>query len=832
MQNRITQALSKLFDRHRIIFWYDAKRELKEEFVSFELPEIEKVELANNEFGVKFRILRQFPDQKFLLYHHGPQPADLDNWLLDVQLAYGEFRTDQESIWLSELDLGPEFGSLIQAHSEFFQSTRRKDSLKQLRKENDTPTAIKMKMLAICAGAEPRLDSILEHLLADVAAKRDERINLINRLKLHTFLWEQTDRAYGYQSEDPSIRDFAIELFKSCYAMEVNEKAQLGVDAVVFLKRWKDSRLFSESFETISQEAADIIAIEADLEKRDFRVLLSVDFFKLIDRKIISELVQVVTSRTVSGPEVSHWIRQRRQTHWYQEHRHLYEAIDYANQFISTLNEADLSISSLVDGIQKYSTSWFRLDQLYRKFHYHVRSSREASLMGALTENIENLYSNNYLLKVNDRWQTFIDAISRWEASPIPLQRNFFDIWVRKYLTKDNKVCVIISDALRYEVGDELLGLIRQEDRYEAAIDTCLTMLPSYTQMGMAALLPNRTLTVAENDSAVVYVDGQSSQGTPNRTKLIKQATSGTGQAITFEEVMKLNKDDCRALIRDNNVLYIYHDHIDATGHKRKTEERVFEAAEETLHELIRLIKKLTGANANNILVTADHGFIYQNRTIDDSDFAGADAEGDQILFRDRRFVLGKGLKEKSSLRKFSSVDLGLVGEMEIQLPKSINRLRLKGAGSRFVHGGAALQEVIIPVIKINKKRQSDVATVDVDILGSSTSIISSGQITVAFYQVQPVTDKTRPRELRAGIYTELGELISDSHDISFDLTSDSPRDREIHIRFLLSRTSEAVNGQEVTLRLDEKQPGTTHYKTYQTRRYVMRRSFTSDFDF
>jgi hypothetical protein len=53
---------------------------------------------------------------------------------------------------------------------------------------------------------------------------------------------------------------------------------------------------------------------------------------------------------------------------------------------------------------------------------------------------------------------------------------------VRPFLKKDTKVCVIISDALRYEVGDELLSLIRQEDRYDASLEPALSMLPSYTQ--------------------------------------------------------------------------------------------------------------------------------------------------------------------------------------------------------------------------------------------------------------------------------------------------------------------------------------------------------------
>jgi len=62
-----------------------------------ELAGAEKIELQSNEFGVKYRLLREAPEQKYLLYREGPPPADLDNWLLDVELAdaEGEFRTDQ-----------------------------------------------------------------------------------------------------------------------------------------------------------------------------------------------------------------------------------------------------------------------------------------------------------------------------------------------------------------------------------------------------------------------------------------------------------------------------------------------------------------------------------------------------------------------------------------------------------------------------------------------------------------------------------------------------------------------------------------------------------------
>ena len=832
LENRIAQALTKLFERYRIVFWYDAKQELRGDYEALALPGIDKLEITNNEYGLKYRVLRGEPERKFLLYREGPRPDDLANWLLDVQLAHGEFRTDQAALWLSELGLGIEFADVVQSHAELFRALKRKEALKKLLKSDDTAGLIRLKMLAVCAGSEPRMDAVVENLLKELADGRDEKTRLIGRCGLDAFLWDQMARCFGYKSEEPGIRDFVIELFKSCYAMGTDGQVRLTGDALVFLKRWKDSRQLEACFEQLSAECADALSIERDLGKRDFRELIELDYFRLIDQKIISDLVRAVAARTVSSGDVALWVRQRRQGHWYREYRDLYEAVDFGARFINALGEAKLGMEGLADGVRRYSRFWYRLDQLYRKFTYHVRMSGQASLMGGLTDQIENLYTNNYLLRINDRWQRFVDEASKWDAPPVPLQRDFFERSVRPFLRKDNKVCVIISDAMRYEVGDELLSLIRQEDRYSAKLEPALSMLPSYTQMGMAALLPNKELAIADNGSGTILVDGQSSQGAANRTKILKAATAGRGQAVTGEDLMAMNREDSRELLKANDVLYIYHNRIDHTGDKMHSEGQAFEAVEQTLGDLVRIVKKLTAANASNLLITADHGFIYQNRALEESDFSGVDARGDEILYRDRRFVLGKGLKENSGLRKFESSALGLSGDVDVQIPKSINRLRLKGSGSRFVHGGASLQEVVIPVLRINKKRQSDISTVEVDILRGASSIITSGQLAVPLYQSQPATDKVQPRTLRAGIYSQGGDLISDSHDLTFDLTSENPRERELQVRFVLTRKADEANGQEVVLKLDEKLAGTSHYKEYKSLRYLMRRSFTSDFDF
>jgi hypothetical protein len=165
-------------------------------------------------------------------------------------------------------------------------------------------------------------------------------------------------------------------------------------------------------------------------------------------------------------------------------------------------------------------------------------------------------------------------------------------------------------------------------------------------------------------------------------------------------------------------------------------------------------------------------------------------------------------------------------------VPKSINRLRLKGSGSRFVHGGATLQEAVVPVLRINKSRQSDTSQVEVEITASTSQVITSGQISVRLYQVDAATEKARPRRLRAGIYSATGELISDSHDLAFDFKSENPREREHQVRFLMSRKADAFNGQEVILKLEEQHGDTSHFREYRSARYVLRRSFTNDFDF
>jgi uncharacterized protein (TIGR02687 family) len=828
--DKIAQAITRLFEKHRIVFWYDKKQELRDEYESLLLPGVEMIELHNNEFNVKHLILREKPNQKFLLYHAGQQPDDLNNWLLDVLLAQGLFSADQVSLWMNELELSPSMWDLVQEHLEFFKNESRRISFKSRMSADDNHNMIRTKMLAVCVNTdvENRVESVLEILLVELAEDKHEKFDLIQRCNLDTFLWSRLEAQFGYKSKSASVRDFAIGLFKSCYAQSLEEKSVFSQDALVFLKRWRDSIRYQTAFEKLSEECVEILGIKNDLENRDFRKLMDVDFFKLIDVKILDSLAAQIFNRTISAGDCAAFIWSRRNTHWYKHFADTYEALHYASQFINEVHSSDLRMDSLSDGIRKYQNTWYRLDQYYRKFIIHIRASKQP-LLEKLIEQIDNLYSNNYLLTVNDNWQRFVDSAEIWSAAPVVSQADFFDRHIREYLGTKNKVAVIISDALRYEIGEELARVIQEEDRYTAELEPMLTTLPSYTQLGMAALLPHTEITVLKDGTA--QVDGQSATGTENRGKILRGTFKDGAAAITSSDLLNMSRDDSREFAKANQVIYVYHNQIDAIGDDKKNEERVFEASQSALGEIVDILKKLAGANLTNIIITSDHGFIYQNQSLAESDFAAKDVEGKQVDVRNRRFVIGNELKPNDSMKSFKASELGLTGDFQVMIPKSINRLRQQGSGSRYVHGGASLQEVIIPLIKVNKKRTSDISLVEVAIVTSSSAVITAGQISVAFYQTEPISGKLLPRQLRAGIYSQDGTPLSDIHILNFDLTSENPREREVRKQFVLSRKADDANNQTVYLKLEEPDPGTSYFKEYKTQSYQLRRSFTTDFD-
>jgi len=312
--SRIKKYLQDLFNKERIVFWYDEKEEFKEDLHTLDLENVAVIEVRNNEFGVKRRIIRDEPNGKFLLYFSHAKPENQDNWLLDLLLANAEFHTDRSSVILQELGLSQYDKYLVEKYLPFFRSSKRQKDLKNILQDSESEKSLQYKMLAVLCNCQETLDDILLVLVTDLALKDEGIYKQIADLELDTFLWIQIETSLGYKSNNPSIRDFVFYLFTTVYKYISGERFSINNNTLVFMNRWKDSSKYQDSFKVLSADVAKSLKIEEELEKRDYQDLLELDIFEQADKTICSGLVKDLLEGDISFDQVRDVVEARKNT--------------------------------------------------------------------------------------------------------------------------------------------------------------------------------------------------------------------------------------------------------------------------------------------------------------------------------------------------------------------------------------------------------------------------------------------------------------------------------------------------------------------------------------
>jgi uncharacterized protein (TIGR02687 family) len=490
---------------------------------------------------------------------------------------------------------------------------------------------------------------------------------------------------------------------------------------------------------------------------------------------------------------------------------------------------AELVVDSVDSGVSRYLASWHRIDAAYRRFCFHQRRYGQVGVIGCVAEWVEKTYVNNFLLPLADRWSDQVRGMNDWGCRKLRPQAAFFGEFVQPFVDKGQKLFVVVSDALRYEAAGELVGRIRAENRWTAELEAVFGSLPSYTQLGMAALLPGAKRAIQTADGSVL-LDGKNAAGTEARKQILSIALGGRATAIQAETLLEMNtKAEARTLLRDNDVIYVFHNTIDKVGDSAATEAKTAEAVETALGELMQILKKIANANGSNMLITTDHGFLFQQSEVAEADDLPLPA-ADEWLMKNRRFALGRGIAKNPSVKVFAAKNLGIAGDWHAAFPLSLGRFPLSGSGKRYVHGGLSLQEVIVPVIRVHKARSDDTERVEVDFMRLPAKI-TTGQLSLALYQEEPVNDKTLPRALTLGVYAADGKSLSEVRSLIFDSAEEEPRLRERTVGLTLSRSADQYNGQDVEIRLEETVPGTTQTATYKSQKVKLQKPFESDFD-
>ena len=389
--SKIEEGLNRLFEDHRAIFWYDDKGELKEDYANLQLEGVEKVQVDHNPFEIKYLINKLQPESKFLLYFNYPQPSPEDNWLLDMELAYHVFQTDQAALFIQELELGFHLKDLINQHLEFFKAKERRAKLKELTTKEDRHQEVRYKMLSIVFGVDSLSFStfILSHISA-YAEGNDQFEKELSRYQLDGFYWSEIARIYGFQAESKSIFEFVLEVFQQNYVLGKN----LGItkESKLLLSQWCDSMLYRGCFDAISKQISEALDISKTLESVPLDKILDDELFQLTDQKIIHEFQSMILEEGVSSERVFQVIKKRENKFWYSEFKPLYQATWYGAELIALVRKhGKRTYSSFEEGIKHYTDQLFEVDQAYRKFIWNYRESKQNRILSDLYERVEKV---------------------------------------------------------------------------------------------------------------------------------------------------------------------------------------------------------------------------------------------------------------------------------------------------------------------------------------------------------------------------------------------------------------------------------------------------------
>ncbi len=237
-------------------------------------------------------------------------------------------------------------------------------------------------------------------------------------------------------------------------------------------------------------------------------------------------------------------------------------------------------------------------------------------------------------------------------------------------------------------------------------------------------------------------------------------------------------------------IVYIYHNTIDDHGDSRKTQHDTVDVCARAVNELNQLINRLMGdANASRIFVTADHGFLYQQSDLDDEIKKPLPYKPDNLIEYSKRFAVGKHLHPFDDCWFGSVEDTANGDDTSFLLPKLTQRFHFVG-GEKFVHGGASLQEICVPVLEFRSLRtqqRAEVKPVDFQILDRNLRFTNTVSF-VRTMQTSVIGDSTKSSQVEFYIKDIKNQVLSSKVIEKYDATEAKDFEKLVRISLIGGR--------------------------------------------
>ena len=788
---QITDKLNSEFasDVRKLVFWYDANAEFQEDIDSIELENAKVLHLEpDNQFYIKYFLEREDTTTNYLVYAPFAKPSIRDNHLADTIRYSKEFFADRASLLTLDLGIDERYKSVIQHYIKFFANKDRTQKFYDLEIENFNRSTIEVALMSVlCKDKTASFEEVLRSILTDYELQDNKYLTEFEKYDLLSAFWQQADVAFGYNDPKPTLEKLVITMFVTYAAKSIHTDmpqawkpfiSYKSGNIIAFIDNLMNSYLYGTRFDEISEIIYNAINGKNYLEKMEVETLVDCYIFAGVDELLISWIIGRLENEDIgaklNGKTIPELCVERRKQHFGKNFRSEYFILQ--NAFDMIAEGKYQPVSGIKNLVKEYTESTYKIDRYYRYFYFYFDKLEDTAQFEKIRELVENIYTNEYLNRITVNWNNEL-ADADGETG-LTLQRDFF---ARHINYSKDRVVVIISDALRYEVAHTLFEKMQADEKCNASIGAMQGVLPSYTPLGMASLLPHKT--IEYSPSYDVLVDGKACSSTEQREAILKEYKINS-KCVQFDSMKTMKQADLRSIFTGQDVVYIYHNQIDARGDKAASENEVFTACEEAIEEIYTLIKRIASqANTYHFIVTADHGFIYKRDKIQATDkIAGAASKSNSV--GQRYSISAEEIKADGVCHTTVGKVLGSADERIVSFPLASDIFKVAGAGQNYVHGGCSPQEMLVPMIdvKVDKgKKETSLAEIA---LVSLTSKITNLITTLDFVQTEPVSDIVKETSYRVYFISDSNEKISNENIVIADKKDKDTTKRMFRLRF------------------------------------------------
>ena len=366
--------------------------------------------------------------------------------------------------------------------------------------------------------------------------------------------------------------------------------------------------------------------------------------------------------------------------------------------------------------IERYASEWWKVDSSYRRFRTDVDRGHEQ--LDAALKWANRIYGD-FLEQVNSRFTEAIDSDEVWP--PDGQRFGTPALWDEPSAESEGLRALIMVDALRYELAQDLA---KRLELNPAQVGAWLCPVPSVTELGMAALLPGWPefkVDYAGDEWIITPPDGADNLARKNKRLAWLVDRLGTATVYDLEQWLSTSLGE---VDREVDWIVVTSTAIDAVGEGAGTV--ALHTSDSLLGRLEQGVRRLLAVGCTEIHVVTDHGFLLQE-AVREADKVKKGAEG--ILKKQARYLLGRDLPPTD----LPSLPVSGSRDLMAWFPRGVGCFVTRGPYN-YMHGGIALQEVVVPHIQLRR-------SVVERLVGVALELADGSEIRNAIFKVRLVPE-------------------------------------------------------------------------------------------